>query len=177
MIHARFLLGSVSSQAHLYKSVFNALKPGGYFEISEMECGTFSDDGTVRPEMPSVRWWNMLEEAFEKLGKPIVKISEYPRLFQDAGFEDVYWQMMKRPTNDWPRDGKMKEVGRFSCLNFLEGLEGFTMAPFTRVLGWTPDEVKVLCAQVRAESVKRSIHGWQKGCVTIRRDRSKRLLG
>lgn len=37
MIHARFLLGSVSSQAHLYKSVFPALKPGGYFEISDME--------------------------------------------------------------------------------------------------------------------------------------------
>ena len=65
MIHARFLLGSVSSQSHLYKSVFNALKPGGYFEISEMECGTFSDDGTVSPSMPSVRWWSMLEDAFE----------------------------------------------------------------------------------------------------------------
>lgn len=53
-------------------------------------------------------------------------------------------------------------IPQFSCLNFLEGLEGFTMAPFTRVLGWKPEEVQVLIAQVRTEMLKRKIHGWQK---------------
>lgn len=37
------------------------------------------------------------------------------------------------------------------------------MAPLTRVLGWSPTEVAVLLAQVRRESVQRSVHGWQKG--------------
>jgi len=35
----------------------------------------------------------------------------------------------------------MKEIGRFTCLNYLEGLEAFTMALFTRVHGWKPEEV------------------------------------
>lgn len=40
MVHGRFLMGSVSSHASLYKSVYDSLKPGGWFEIVEMECGT-----------------------------------------------------------------------------------------------------------------------------------------
>lgn len=58
-----------------------------------------------------------------------------------------------------------RQPPQFSCLNFLEGLEGFSVAPFTRVLGWSREEVEVLLARTRAETVKRSIHGWQKGYV------------
>lgn len=56
----------------------------------------------------------------------------------------------------------MLTVTQFCALNFLEGLEGFTMAPFTRVLGWKPEEVTVFIAQVRQESLKRSMHGYMK---------------
>lgn len=53
MIHGRFLMGSITSHTELYKKVYSALKPGGWFEIVELECGTFSDDGTVPPDSPS----------------------------------------------------------------------------------------------------------------------------
>jgi len=36
------------------------------------------------------------------------------------------------------------------------------MAPFTRVLGWRPEEVEVFVAQVKKETVKRSIHAWMR---------------
>ena len=127
--------------------------------------GTFSDDDTVPEDAPSKLWWKLLEEAFEKIGRPIPKIDRFPKLLEDAGFENVQFQMIKRPVNDWPKDPKMKEIGRYSCLNYLEGLEGFTMAPFTRVLGWSPEEAQVLIAKVRKETVTRRIHGWQKGVV------------
>lgn len=169
MVHARFLMGSVKDHAQLYANVYRALKPGGWFEISEMECGTFSDDGSVPENSPSVRWWTLLEEAFEKLERPILKIDEYPGLFREAGFVDVQDRLLKRPTNDWPKDPRMKEIGRFSCLNFLEGLAGFSMAPFTRVLRWSPEEVEVLLAQVRKETTRRKVHGWQKGVVCLGR--------
>lgn len=163
MIHDRFLMGSISSHATLYKKIYTALKPGAWFELCEMECGTFSDDGSVAPDSPSNVWWKLLEEAFDKIGKPIPKIDEFPKMLEAAGFEDIHFQMMKRPTNDWPKDPRMKEIGKYSCLNFLEGLEGFTMAPFTRILGWRKEEAQVLIAQVKQETVSRRIHGWQKG--------------
>ena len=156
-IHARFLLGSVSDYPSLYSQIYTALKPGGYFELSDMECGTFSDDGSVTKEMPSVQWWAGFREAFERVVKPIVDCERYPELMKDAGFEDITWRLLKRPTNDWPKDRRMKEIGKvslnlspmprpadeaacsvvaadgvvqFSCLNFLEGIDGFTFAAF-----------------------------------------------
>jgi hypothetical protein len=54
---------------------------------------------------------------------------------------------------------------QFTHLNFMEGLSGFTMAPFTRVLGWSQEEVEVLLASVRKEFSARKNHGYQKSCV------------
>ncbi|KJX97648.1 methyltransferase like protein [Zymoseptoria brevis] len=169
MIHSRFLMGSVSSHSALHKEIYAALKPGGWYELVELECGTFSDDGSVMPDAPSVQWWALLESAFAQLGKRIPKVNEFPGMLEDAGFVDVHYTEVKRPTNDWPKDKRMKEIGRFTCLNYLEGLEGFTMAPFTRVLGWSAEEAKILIAKVRKETVTRKIHGWQKGVVCYAR--------
>lgn len=52
----------------------------------------------------------------------------------------------------------MKELGRYHQVNLLEGMEGHTLALFTRVLGWTAAEVQVLLAGVRSEVTDRSLH-------------------
>lgn len=77
-----------------------------------METETFSDDGTVPENAASNVWGKLLVEAFEKLGKPIVPVRVYEPLLKDTGFVNVHSQIMKRPSNDWPRDPKMKEIGR-----------------------------------------------------------------
>lgn len=112
MIHERFLIGSVSSFGELFKKVYAALKPGGWFELVEMETGTFSDDQSLPADSACVQWGQLLAEAFEKIGKPFLKIEEYDRLLKDNGFENVQSRMMKRPTNDWPKDPRFKEIGR-----------------------------------------------------------------
>jgi hypothetical protein len=42
-------------------------------------------------------------------------------------------------------------------------LEAFSLAPFTRALGWTVEEVQAFLPQVRRETTRRSMHGYQKG--------------
>lgn len=44
----------------------------------------------------------------------------------------------------------------------MEGIEAFTLAPFTRALGWSVEEAQEIIAQVRSEWPKRSLHGYQK---------------
>ena len=39
-----------------------------------------------------------------------------------------------------------------------EGLEGFSLALFTRVLGWSPQEVQVLLSKVRLDLENRNLH-------------------
>jgi hypothetical protein len=44
----------------------------------------------------------------------------------------------------------------------LNGIQGFTLNLFTKVLGWSTDEVEVLVAQCRKVFQDRSIHAYQK---------------
>lgn len=81
-----------------------------------MEIGLFSDDGTVTPDMACHVWSNAVNEAFVKLGKRIPLVDEYPPLMAAAGFEDVHFEIKRRPSNDWPKDPRMKEIGRVSGL-------------------------------------------------------------
>ena len=49
-------------------------------------------------------------------------------------------------------------MGAFNLAGLLEGLEGFSMALFTRVLGKSPDEVQVFLMDVRKELRDPKIH-------------------
>lgn len=53
-------------------------------------------------------------------------------------------------------------IEQYEQMNHMEGIEAFTLGPFTRVLGWSIEETQVMIAQVRAEWPKRSLHGYQK---------------
>ena len=46
---------------------------------------------------------------------------------------------------------QQKEIGAWNYLQVMEGLEGFTYALFTRQLGYSKEEVEVLCANIRKE--------------------------
>lgn len=43
-------------------------------------------------------------------------------------------------------------------LQFLEGLEAFSVATFTQVLGWSHEEVQVFLALVRKDARDRTVH-------------------
>lgn len=44
----------------------------------------------------------------------------------------------------------------------LEGLEAYSLAPFTRILGWSTEQVQVFLSQVRSELVNRKNHVYAK---------------
>lgn len=52
----------------------------------------------------------------------------------------------------------MKDLGRYHQVNMLEAMESYSMALFTRVLGWGADEARIFFAGVRTELVDRSLH-------------------
>lgn len=112
LIHQRFLIGSISNHARLYKEALTALKPGGYIELVEMEARTFCDDDTLPPDSAMVKWGHWIHEAFEKMGRPFLAVGEYKTLLEQAGFVDVEFRLVKRPSNDWPKDPRWKEIGK-----------------------------------------------------------------
>ena len=87
--------------------------------------------------------------------------SDFAPWFRDAGFVDVEERLFKIPSNAWPKNRHLKEVGKFQLINYSEGYEGIGIGLFTRILGWQPSEFQVLLARTRAELRDRAVHTYQ----------------
>lgn len=138
-------------------------KPGGYFELQELNCRFASDDGSLKEDSILSYWSRKITEAAENYNRPVHLHTDYMPWFEKAGFVDIKQVVIKSPTNPWPKDKKLKEVGKYQLLAHIEGLEGISMGLLTRSAEpkWKADEVTVLMAKLRPELKDRSIHSYQ----------------
>jgi hypothetical protein len=67
---------------------------------------------------------------------------------ESFGFDPLGYKMIQCADNS---GCSQKELGSFSLLQVLDGLEGFSLRAFTQVRGWTREEVKVFLALVRKD--------------------------
>jgi len=129
--------------------------------MQELDPRFRCDDGSIAEDSSLTYFNKVIAEAGEKYNRPIPLYDEHLARCEKAGFVDVKQVLLKSPSNPWPKDKLLKEVGRFQLLAHLEGLEGVSMALLIRGLGWKPEEVKVLMAKCRTEIRSRSIHSYQ----------------
>ncbi|KAF1991867.1 S-adenosyl-L-methionine-dependent methyltransferase [Aulographum hederae CBS 113979] len=158
-IHARLMAGSLSDWEKLIQAAFDHLEPGGWFEIQDYILPCKSNDGSYEGTHLQA-WGNYMLEAARKFGRPMDLAQNYAGWMKQAGFVDVVERMFIWPTNPWPKEVHLKEVGKWNEVNITNGMHAFTMAPFTRYLGWSEMEVEVFCAKVRADVRDRSIHAY-----------------
>lgn len=168
-VHSRIMIGSLSNYQKTMEKAFQYIKPGGYFEIQELDPRITSDDGTHNRSKWNVQLFDELTEASGKYGRPVPRHTDYGNLLRNAGFVDVKEHYFKLPINTWPKNKHLKEIGKYQALHYIEGLEGICIGLFTRVLGWTQAELQVLLAKVRSEIKDKSIHVYQPYCVAYGR--------
>ena len=136
-------------------------KPGGFVELQELDPRLRSDDGTHLACNHHQEYIKLMLQASEDYGKPIPAQADLRPWVEDAGFVDVKEYTFKIPVNSWPKDKKLKEVGKYQCMNYTEGMEGISIGLFTRVLKWQPMEVSVFLARIRKELASREYHIYQ----------------
>jgi hypothetical protein len=51
----------------------------------------------------------------------------------------------------WPRNKRLKEIGAFDLLGFLDGLEAMSLRMLMNVRRWEIEEVKVFLSLVRKD--------------------------
>jgi hypothetical protein len=136
------------------------LQPGGWFELQDLTFPVGNDDNTLTKEHAVYKWSEHMLEASSRIHQDLDNPSKYADWMRDAGFVNVNHVFLKCPANPWPKDKRMKTLGMWHLANTLDGLEGFTMAIFTRVLGWQPEEVQVFLAGVREDTKNRQIHNY-----------------
>ncbi|KDN68753.1 putative methyltransferase domain-containing protein [Colletotrichum sublineola] len=120
----------------------------------------FCGDGTLKPDDPMARWSTLMMEGTELIGRPITVPGEFRRLLQEAGFEDVVENKRVWPTSPWPKDEALRALGVWTQACSLDGVEPGALALFTRVLGWTREEVLVFIAGVRKDFRNKDIHAY-----------------
>jgi hypothetical protein len=73
------------------------LKPGGWFEQTEMSVVIKSDDGTVKPDSIFAKWGRVSLEAGDAFGKGLRTVDEAKQNITNAGFEEVREHRYKLP--------------------------------------------------------------------------------
>lgn len=142
-IHTRVLLGCFADFQEVIKKGFYYTKPGGHMESQEIMSTPYCDDGTMPEDWPFLEWTKYNDDAAVAADRPLRIADKLKWWYQEAGFMDVEEKVFKLPMNPWPRDKHLKTLGRISEDNWLAGIAGFSMAPFSRILNWSKVEIEV----------------------------------
>ncbi|KAF1988303.1 putative TAM domain methyltransferase [Aulographum hederae CBS 113979] len=161
-VHTRALMGSFADFRHVIAKAYKCLKPGAYMGSEELFTPVYCDDGTMPSHYLFKDWLDRWDAAVMDMNRPLRIANKLKRWYQEAGFVDVREEVFKLPINPWPKDPQLKLLGRFHEANWLDGLQGFSLAPFHRGLGWTKAEIEVYLVNVRKAIQDRSVHGYQK---------------
>ncbi|CAG8926981.1 unnamed protein product [Penicillium salamii] len=157
-IHARSLAGGVGDWPRLLKQAFTNLKPGGWFEAQEFDLHIVSEDGTHEEATALATWKDLLVKASTKFGKPMDVVTQLEEWMGNQGFRNFRADKYKCPVGGWAKNHRLKDIGRVGKVILLEIVEPYTLALFTRVLGFSYQDAQELMEQVRAELVSNSYH-------------------
>ena len=64
----------------------------------------------------------------------------------------------KVPSSVWARDPVQREIGRYNQCSLLMAVESYSLALFTRVLGWSNNDTQVFLAGVRKDLKNPAVH-------------------
>ena len=159
-IFARMMAGSFTDNGAVVQKAYEHLEPGGYYEAQDMALPLGCDDGTLKKDSDLWIWMGLVMESMEKLGRPVVSAQQWKPLMEQCGFEDVSQIIYKWPINRWPRNKKYKDLGMWSLANMDSALEPSSLAPLTRALGWSREEVLVLVSKARKVLRDTSVHAY-----------------
>jgi hypothetical protein len=62
------------------------------------------------------------------------------------------------PIGTWPKDKRLKEIGQFQRVQVSDAIEAFSLAFYTRVLGHTFEQTKVVIEAVKREISDPKLH-------------------
>jgi hypothetical protein len=104
------------------------------------------------------RWAKALAASTHNLGKDFERTPLYRKCFIECGFVNVQEKRLAWPIGSWARNQKMKLLGTWCKQNMLEGIQGLSMAVFTRGLGMPAAEVELLLMDVRNDISSGQLH-------------------
>ncbi|KAM3076594.1 hypothetical protein ACMFMG_007400 [Clarireedia jacksonii] len=159
-IYARMMTGSIQNWDRFFDQCYNNMAPGAWVELLDISVMVTSADDTLKPDSALLKWSQLLLEGSIKLGRDLNSCLKYKTQMQNRGFTNVTETIYSWPSNKWPKDPKAKELGMWNLENLSGGASGLSMAIFTRLLGWTVEELEVFLVDVRKDMRNTKIHSY-----------------
>jgi len=103
------------------------------------------------PNGPLSRYWKVVSDAASSNGRPFQIASTIEERIKAAGFVDVTVRKEMWPLGPWPKDERMKEIGRLGRSGLRSAFHAFSSALLPRVLGWDEAQVQKLCQEATQE--------------------------
>lgn len=157
-IHGREMEGMVQDFDRLFAQSYKNLNPGGWAEFQSIELNCFCNDDSRQKATAWVRWSENLHQAARTFGKNMRTVRTWPEKMEKAGFQNVQSVTFPLPFNPWPKDAKLKELGRYQQLHMFEGMVSYSLRLYTNVLKWPKEEVEMLLEEVKSILKDRSCH-------------------
>ncbi|OJJ44718.1 hypothetical protein ASPZODRAFT_71432, partial [Penicilliopsis zonata CBS 506.65] len=157
-IHSREIEGMVKDFDRLFEQAFDALNPGGWLEFQSIELARRCDDDSYHLAAAFDRWRDLVHSAAQGFGKRFDTIHSWPDRMKRTGFTNVRREILNLPFSPWPKDPKLKELGRYQQINLLQGMVSYSLFLFTNVLGWSQADVYALLVDVQAVLRNPAVH-------------------
>ncbi|KAF2117101.1 S-adenosyl-L-methionine-dependent methyltransferase [Lophiotrema nucula] len=149
-IHSRYLACSIRDWGKLMRQAYKFTKPGGWVEFQDFDTRFYtSTGGEYGPDTIIADWADKIADGLRKFGVEPDPGPQIEQWVKDAGFINVTAKTLPFPVGTWPKDKKLKEIGAFNLIMYLDNLEGLTSKVFANAWGWKDEEIKVYCAKAR----------------------------
>jgi len=99
-----------------------------------MSVALTSDDGSVAPGSILDRWGETLLKAGDRSGRDFRTHEQIRGQLETIGFEDVKEIIYTLPVGSWSEAPCIRDIGRWNLAQWDEGIEGWSLALFTREL-------------------------------------------
>lgn len=103
------------------------------------------------------KWFEIIVEGAEKLGRPWTNVKHYKRWMEEIGFEDVNEKTFYWPINPWAKGKYFKQIALYAQADFLNGLEGMSLKVMGS-MGWPAEDVQKYLIGVRKDVKDTAIH-------------------
>lgn len=148
----RWLIGSIRDWPGLFEQAFRVCRPGGWVESFEPSLTLTNDNCSISDHSAMGRWGKLFAEGGRRRGASFTVVEEgvQERAMRAAGFVDIGSFSFKCPIGNWPKEPRLKEMGRFAQLGLTSDVEGFILHT-ALLLGWSKEEVDAYAVQLERE--------------------------
>lgn len=158
-IHLRHMCLTIKNMPRLLAQAYAALKPGGWIETQDFLYIVQSDDNSIPADYRYAEFIQLLRESFLKMGFDLHGQQKSQRMIEEAGFANSKTERYKVPIGAWPKNPSHKKAGMYNKAIVLDFLPA-AVAPFTRGMGWTPEEYEIFLVGVRNSVNDPKIHAY-----------------